>query len=98
LKLSSTMTVERLEWALMEANELLSELPILAPDPSQDTQDRYYAVNSLIEDIIDQATTKGYAHAQPTNRAHPDPPAPTPAINCTPTPQVSIVILDSTQS
>ena len=90
------MTVERLEWALTEANELLSELPILAPDPSQDTQDRYYAVNSLIEDIVDQATTKGYAHTQLTNRS--DRPAPAPPINRTPTPQVNAMILDSTQS
>ena len=70
------MTVERLEWSLLEAQELLDSLPILSPNPSQDTRDRIYVVNELFEELIDKAAAKGYVHTQArTRQQRPDNPS-----------------------
>ena len=77
------MTVERLEWSLMEAQELLDSLPALSPNPSQDTRDRIYAVNELFGELFDKATTKGYV--QPRRQQSPDDP-----VDRSPSPQVCL--------
>jgi hypothetical protein len=56
----ASTALQRLAWTLMEAKEILDDLPDIGPGPSQDTLEEHLSVEELFEELIEDATKKGY--------------------------------------
>jgi len=61
--------IEQLEYALLEALNYVDELPILPPNPTPDTVDRFSMMRQLFDDLYAEARFKGYAPAHRQGRA-----------------------------
>jgi hypothetical protein len=55
------MSRERLIYALLEVKEILDDLPAIEPGASQGTHSENQNIDELFEDLLKDATTKGYA-------------------------------------
>jgi hypothetical protein len=67
------MSLGRLIYALLQVKEILDDLPAIEPDASQGTLSENRNIDDLFEDLLKDATTKGYTRAHATQPEIRDP-------------------------
>ena len=67
------MSLGRLIYALLQVKEILDDLPAIEPNASQRTLSENRNIDDLFEDLLKDATTKGYTRAHESRPEIQDP-------------------------